>query len=523
MFKSRRGGPSPDEGISPVRDRSVRGKPNGGAALGTIRKPGPPHMPPDRSTTVTDKARRTWAERGGGEMSSVLESGAIALLSAQWIVEFQAGGGVLGPRQSLPPEAFLTLSEIQAVTGLNSRDRGLPIVCVSHIWATATHPDPEGHHLRKLARSLKLVLEEGGETATLAVFIDFCCIHQACRDADGQPQPNLYSWEPSLKGYPDGALGRYTSEEQLYITALGSLATMYSHAKTRVFMLSTLASEYADPERFTPSANTAPYLERGWCFCEIQWALMVKNSKLIVDLGRDTGDAKMGLFALMVKCSLKKRTVSLTPDDFDAALEKKHFAKASDRKRVATLYRAGFIERFASCSYLWYDCLGWGDEEAMGIAKVLSAGAVPRLEVLNLCGNKIGGKGATALAESLECAPLLREVDLERNRIGDKGAIALASALLSAPLLKELRLNNNKIGDEGVEAIANALPSASSLKYLYLKENAITDHGCNALAAVVPHSPTLKELHLGKNDMSDEALEKLGSVCAAAGKVLKLK
>mmetsp|Transcript_18469 Transcript_18469/g.52123 ORF Transcript_18469/g.52123 Transcript_18469/m.52123 type:complete len:102 (+) Transcript_18469:2207-2512(+) len=46
-------------------------------------------------------------------------------------------------------------------------------------------------------------------------------------------------------------------------------------------------------------------------------------------------------------------------------------------------------------------------------------------------------------------------------------------------------------------------------------------HDCTRSHWPAPHP--MQELHLGKNDMSDEALEKLGSVCAAAGKVLKLK
>jgi hypothetical protein len=42
-------------------------------------------------------------------------------------------------------------------------------------------------------------------------------------------------------------------------------------------------------------------MDRGWCFCEIEWAMMVKNSKAIVDLGRDTGGNEMGFFALVSK------------------------------------------------------------------------------------------------------------------------------------------------------------------------------------------------------------------------------
>eukprot|EP00962_Isochrysis_galbana_P057202 scaffold29475_cov96-Isochrysis_galbana.AAC.1 len=38
----------------------------------------------------------------------------------------------------------------------------------------------------------------------------------------------------------------------------------------------------------------------------------------------------------MIKCAVKKRTVALIPADFEAQLESKSFAKASDRERVVS-------------------------------------------------------------------------------------------------------------------------------------------------------------------------------------------
>lgn len=61
------------------------------------------------------------------------------------------------------------------------------------------------------------------------------------------PQPTVFAWDPERKKYPGGALGRFSSEEQLYSAALNSLGTFYSHPKTRVFMLSTLAPAYLIP------------------------------------------------------------------------------------------------------------------------------------------------------------------------------------------------------------------------------------------------------------------------------------
>ena len=72
-----------------------------------------------------------WKALGGAEFEAVLVSGAIALLDAQYLIDLANRGGVLGPRQALPDEAFLSLSELQAATRTSPF---LKIVCISHCW-----------------------------------------------------------------------------------------------------------------------------------------------------------------------------------------------------------------------------------------------------------------------------------------------------------------------------------------------------------------------------------------------------
>jgi len=159
----------------------------------------PAHQPPAREVPVGEKWR--WETYGGGEIEAVLSSGAIVLLDAQWVVDLAESGGMLRPRQALPDEAFLSLSEVQAATSAHAS--ALPIICISHCWLQPDHPDPRGHNLRVFARALKsLLTAEGGRRH--AVFYDFCCIHQKCRAADGTPGKHVVGWT----GGEEGAVGR---------------------------------------------------------------------------------------------------------------------------------------------------------------------------------------------------------------------------------------------------------------------------------------------------------------------------
>jgi hypothetical protein len=84
---------------------------------------------------------------------------------------------VLQPRQALPDEPFLSLSQVQHATG----DIELSIVCISHCWLQPDHPDPRGHNLRVVARALEAYLSWHSAPPDVGVFLDFCSMHQKCR------------------------------------------------------------------------------------------------------------------------------------------------------------------------------------------------------------------------------------------------------------------------------------------------------------------------------------------------------
>ncbi|KXS13044.1 hypothetical protein M427DRAFT_156903 [Gonapodya prolifera JEL478] len=63
-----------------------------------------------------------------------------------------------------------------------------------------------------------------------------------------------------------------------------------------------------------------------------------------------------------------------------------------------------------------------------------------RLVTLELCNNSIGGNGACAIANALQCNTTLHTLKLAGEMIGDKGACAIADTLLANETLRELNL-----------------------------------------------------------------------------------
>jgi len=471
--------------------RIVQRLAGGGAGAGRMWVGAKPKARRSRASKVAvgEERMTRWKERGGAELEAALASGDIALLDSRWMIDLAARGGVLKPRQALPVEAFLTLSEIQASTPALD----LPVVCVSYCWLQSDQPDPHGHSLRAVARALGYLTAKGER---VGVFIDFCSIHQNCRDHDGTPQNTVFPWLEQEGRFVDGAVGRLPAEDILYKQALGSYGTFYSHPHTHVLMLSAFPPDYFTTE-YTRSVNVAPYFDRGWCFCESSWATMIKNSYLVLNLCKDTGER--GFNARECRPG---RTAPVLPEEFVAQLASKGFANGSaDSPLVARLYSEGFEARFGAVTELSYFGLGWGIEEARAVARLLPR--APALQVLGLVDNSIGNEGARVLAEALPRALALTEINLSGNSVGDAGACALAEALPRAPALKKFHIWDNSIGDEGACALAKALMQMPALVVLSLGDNSIGDEGARALAEALSHAPALVELRLDDNSIGD--------------------
>ncbi|CAK0867735.1 unnamed protein product [Prorocentrum cordatum] len=468
----------------------------------------PPDMPELEEVLVPGHRQADWERGGGLELDPVLGSGAVVLMDAEWMVRRARTGGVLEPRQALPPTAFMSHSAVKAATPQYFGGLLLHIACISHCWLQANHPDPRGHNLRILGRALQLASCATGPfveySGRWGVFMDFCCIHQNCRDREGCPQQRTYQRLEGSDSFEDDALGRFELEHALFKEALGSLGSFYSHPATVVFMLTRFPDDYGDAAKYTRSGNTEQYFNRGWCFCESSWAMLTKPSDRLVDLGRSTGAE--ALYSELVDTCTAGRRAPLLPDAFDVQLQSKGFTNGKDdRPRVAELYRSAFAQRFEAAKVLRYGALEWGDEAAQQLAAVLASGAAPQLRELDLgktawatraprgwrrpcaprarcpsCGGSTSAPTAWATRAPRgwrrPCAPRARcpscgsSASLATawatrapNRVGDEGAARLAEALRAPgalPQLRELNLGANPLGGPGRAALRAAWAEA---------------------------------------------------------------
>jgi len=444
--------------------------------------------------------------------------------------------GCMRRRQDLPARAFVSLADLQQARCPVVYGKGaLPVVAVSYPWLQPDHPDPRGDTLTLLAYALASLLNHFPymndfnvklqDIELLGVFIDFMSLHQ--------------------KG---AGIGRTGSEQRLFDLALESLAELYSHPGTMIFKVSRLPEGYPDgftfPQDCTP--NKADYYQRGWCHCESSVAGLTKASMFVLDIGKITAAPENESIEVLDQDKLAAATTGglpskpqaltswkqaaqadragpMLPEDFAASLEHKSFtSKKADCSRVAAIYMAAFVARFAEAAELHYNTLQWDVADAQALARVLACGAAPLLKKLEMWNTGIGAAGMSALAAALPAgAAQLEVLNVNQNDIGDAGASALAEALSSgaAPLLRELIMNQNGIEDAGASAVAEALSSgaAPQLKQLQMRDNRIGDAGAIALAEALSSrvAPQVMTLSIQRNTFGEagrEALAALGRI-----------
>ena len=118
--------------------------------------------------------QRGWKKFGGEELEPFLRSGAIALLDAQWLIKFaNSKDPIITIRQKLPTEAFLSCDQVIDATTINVN---LPVIVVSHMWLTQSHPDPKGTTLQRLAQWCQDFVKESG--SNWGIFWDYASLYQ---------------------------------------------------------------------------------------------------------------------------------------------------------------------------------------------------------------------------------------------------------------------------------------------------------------------------------------------------------
>jgi uncharacterized protein (TIGR02996 family) len=114
-----------------------------------------------------------------------------------------------------------------------------------------------------------------------------------------------------------------------------------------------------------------------------------------------------------------------------------------------------------------------------GVHALTAAGFFTALRSLSLGGNSLGPGAAVAIAHPPGAALQLRVLDLRENRIGDRGAAALAGSP-HLPHLIELDLAESQVRDAGAAALADS-PHLDGLLYLNLFGNGISEPTADCL------------------------------------------
>lgn len=126
-----------------------------------------------------------------------------------------------------------------------------------------------------------------------------------------------------------------------------------------------------------------------------------------------------------------------------------------------------------------------GNNEAQIIATALKASKIQKVILKN---NRIGDRGASAIAGAIVSRKPDLEVDLQNNRIGPMGGTALLEAAIQTHA-KTFDLTSNNLGDKGAISIANVLKGEQGqLTKLVLTYNDIGIAGDKALSDNVPPS-----------------------------------
>lgn len=147
-----------------------------------------------------------------------------------------------------------------------------------------------------------------------------------------------------------------------------------------------------------------------------------------------------------------------------------------------------------------------GDEGGTAIARIIKVDSL-QLRSLDLRMNKIALKGAEQLASALCTNRTLTSLDVSSNDFNAKAAASLASALESNTTLETLGLEYNTMGDEGAERIAFALTKNSTLITLLMRSCEIRAKGAASLAGALAVNKSLKKFDVSTNEIGDEGAE----------------
>lgn len=150
------------------------------------------------------------------------------------------------------------------------------------------------------------------------------------------------------------------------------------------------------------------------------------------------------------------------------------------------------------------DC-ALGDKGIASVCRAIAEGAGRRLRILDLSGNEVTSKGASALNKCLQGCPVLTQLLIEDNELGNSGARKVAKCLDTVihAELATIVAACSEIGTTGALALASAAVRLPGLVSLNVNGNAIC-------ADAVADMKSLLDGKLGSlsdNDEDDEVDE----------------
>lgn len=344
-------------------------------------------------------------------IKSLLESGAVALVRAAWLVNFASTGGdiVLPPREDLPPSAFWSVSDLFDGRCLR---RGHEIVAISYRWLSPEHPDPQGEHLHSLREVLTAwtCLQTGLILDRIAIFFDWCSLQQAPRSRD---------------------------EDASVDHARAHAGIWYAHRETHVWVFSSVPP------------GVEAYQSRGWPSFEVAVATLLKPAERLLDFGRrESGahhhergwpmsEAAIGALVAANVSKFERGTLRLcvaprqlpySPKAFARMMQDKRLGDPGDRNLLLQQYTQAFCAMTTLTKNLDLSKMELESTDCDRVAEILPC--FQRLEELNLAGNEIADFGAAALAEAVPHCSTLKRLFLHDNEVemGTEGAERLCQA-----------------------------------------------------------------------------------------------
>lgn len=345
---------------------------------------------------------------GGGIFEKDMRSGAVALIDADWLIEFAKCGRKLPPRQQLPVEAFTSFESlvqrsqpfrVDPLDGLyhtrmmileTDEDSetmfhmGLKIIALSYMWLSKDHPDPDATTLKTVAEALEaFVYDDNSDLGTRqflggwGVFWDFCSLYQ-------HPDPK-------------NGIRRTETEEALFKQGLKAMPWFYQHGNTTVFQVTELPGDRLSLR----CTNRTPYLERGWPFFEACLTYMGKPAENCINLSKLT--AKSSQYLEIYAEALNRKQVPLLPAQFETISQSLTFSNGrNDQDLVNVLYQEHFEAIFSNCTYLDFSHRGWTDMDAEHLLQILASGAAPNLQELDISFNELSSTTMDRLAETTD-------------------------------------------------------------------------------------------------------------------------